>query len=193
MTRQDARFRVVVYLVFDWALRLISGSILVIAAAKGLLSIVDNDCGPLTNLCSAIHSGIAYVVDNCPFLLWLWFHALPEAPPQYWFLALLSPAGFCAFFFFLWTFWLERKRKKLSLAIGQADHENQVERLRERRNAQNVSHLDAGRDISVSQVINESPQIRDWDKKFSNRSIGQIIIAAAGGAISFLFGKWIGN
>lgn len=193
MTRQDARFRVVIYFVLDWALRLISASILAIAATKGLLGIVDNGYSPFTNLCSAIHSGIAYVVDNCPFLLWLWFQALPEAPPQYWYLALLSPAGFCALFFFLFSFWLERKRKKLSLAIAQADHENQVERLRERRNAQNVSRLRAGHDISVSQVINESPQIRDWDQNFFNSPIGQIIIAAAGGIISFLFGKWIGS
>ncbi len=193
MTRHDAQFRVLIYFVFDWALRLISASTLVIAAAKGLLGIVDNGCGPFTNLCSAIRSGIAYVVDNCPFLLWLWFQALPEAPPQYWYLALLSPAGFCALFFFLFSFWLERQRKKLNLAIAQADHENQVERLRGRRNAQNASHLEAGRDLSVSQVINESPQIRDWDKNFFNSSIGQIIIAATGGIISFLFGKWISH
>ena len=193
MTRQEARLRVVIYFVLDWALRLVSASILVIAAAKGLLGIVNNGCGPFTNLCSAIRNGISYVVDNCPFLLWLWFQALPEAPPQYWYLALLSSAGFCALFFFLFSFWLEHKRKKLSSEIAQADHEDQVERLRERRNAQNASHLQAGHNISVSQVINESPRIRDWDKSFFNSPIGQIIIAAAGGIISFLFGKWIGN
>jgi hypothetical protein len=193
MTREEAQLRVAIYFILDWVLRLISASILVIASAKGVLGIVDNGCGPFTNLCFAIHGGIAYVVDNCPFLLWLWFQALPEVPPQNWYLALLSPAGFCALFFFLFSFWLARKRKKLSLAIAEADHESRVERLRVRRNAQNASHLQAGRDITVSQVIKEDHKISDWDKSFSNSPTVQIIIAAVGGIISLLVGKWIGN
>ena len=77
------------------------------AAAKGFVALIEaQGCGPAQHLCNSLQKGIADVVnsDFFPTCIWLW---LPDAPPQFRYLALLSPVGLCAAFFrCLASFWI---------------------------------------------------------------------------------------
>jgi len=195
MTFREARFRVAVYFLVDWALRIISVSILITALAKGFYSsLVDTSCFILTGLCNFFQSLIVLVVNNCPFfgLLWMW---LPDVPPGYWFLALVSGAGLCALFFFFFSFYLGSKRRKLRTALVEAEHSTRADSLVPRqspqffRNEQSVRDVQAGRDVRIEQTINNYPPLHDWDKRVSNSPLGQILIAAVGGVLAILTGE----
>jgi hypothetical protein len=160
--------------------------------SKGFVALNQaQGCGPAQHLCDALQNGIADVV-NSPFFpsrIWLW---LPDVPPQFWYLALLSPVGLCAAFFLLFTFFLDHERRNLSAALKEALAKARVDRFNQQTNSQSVGSMKAGRDIKIEkieQTINNSPELRNWDSSFVKSPVGQIIIAAVGGFLSFLLGK----
>ena len=142
-----------------------------------------------------LQSGILNVV-NSPFFptrIWFW---LPDAPPEFWYLALLSPIGLCAAFFLLFTFFLDSERRNLATALKDALARARVGRFNQQTNAQSVGSMNAGRDIridKIEQTINNSPEIKNWDNSFVKSPLGQIIIAAVGGLLAILLGKFFNS
>jgi hypothetical protein len=47
--------------------------------------------------------------------------------------------------------------------------------------------------MQIDQTINNYAPLKQWDRHFSNSPLGQILIAAAGGVLSFLIGKMLGG
>lgn len=196
MTYPQARARITVYFLMAWALRVATVVILLTAAAKGVVALNGaQGCGPAQRLCNSLQNGIADVV-NSPFFpaqVWLW---LPDVPPQFWYLALLSPVGMCAAFLLLLTFFWDRERRNLSAALREALAKARVDSFAQQTSSQNVGPMKAGRDINIGkieQTINNNPEIKKWDSSFVKSPTGQVTIAAIGGLLSILLGKWFAN
>jgi hypothetical protein len=186
---REGRILVGTYFVLDWSMRILALVILSIAVAKGIFGLVAS-CTYDLAVCRAIQSLIGLVVNSCPFFDWLWFNGFPDVPAQQWYLSLVGPAGLCALFFFGYSFYLDRKRRKLRSILDDAEHQAGVERYRPSlKLSQSVSHLQAGGDIHIdqNQIIDE--RVRDWKQDFTNRPIVQIVIAAVGGVLAILLGK----
>lgn len=193
MTYSQARIRITVYFLLGWVLRVATVVVLFTAAAKGFVALNGTQgCGPVQQVCNSLQNGIAYVVDYrfFPTRIWSW---LPDVPPQFWYLALLSPAGLCAAFFLLFSFFLDRQRYNLSAALKEALARARVDRFNPQPISQSIGPMNAGRDIKIEkieQTINNNPEIKNWDSSFVKSPTGQIIIAAIGGFVSTLLGKW---
>ena len=196
MTYNQARFRVGVYFLLSWILRIATGIILLTAVAKGFVVLNETQgCGPAQLACNSLQNGIASLVSNVFFLSWIWL-GLPDFPPQFWYFALLSSFGLCAVFFLLFTFFLDRMRHNLSTALERALAEARVRRFNQESYSQSVGSMKAGRDINIGKIeqnINSNPEIKNWDSSFFRSPTGQIIVAAAGGILSLLFGKLVGG
>ena len=196
MTYNHARLRIVVYFLLSWVLRIATIVILLTAAAKGFITLNEaQGCGPFQSACNSLQGGIAFLVNNLFFLTWIWLR-LPNAPPQFWYLSLFSSIGLCAVFFLLFTIFLDTERRNLSTALSAALAKARVKRFDQESYSQSIGSMRAGRDINVGkveQVINRSPEIRNWDSNFFKSPMGQIIIAAVGGFLSFLLGKLVGG
>lgn len=193
MTNNQARFRIAAYLLLAWVLWVSTGVILLTAVAKGFIALNGvQGCGPAQGFCNALQSGILNVVNNpfFPTRIWFW---LPDAPPQFWYLALLSPVGLCAAFFMLFSFFLDRERHNLSTALKEVLAKARVNRFNQQTNSQSVGSMQAGRDLKIGkieQTIHNNPEIRNWDSHFFKSPVGQIIIAAVGGFLSILLGNF---
>ena len=163
-------------LLLAWALRVATVVILLTAIAKGFITLNGaQGCGPAQQLCNVLQSGILDVV-NYPFFptrIWFW---LPNAPPQLWYLALLSPIGLCAAFLLLFTFFLDRERRNLAAALEEALARARVDRFHQQTNSQSVGSMKAGRDMKIEkieQTINNNPEIKNWDGSFiRNQKLG---------------------
>jgi hypothetical protein len=188
MTYSEARVRIGVYWLLAWVLRLGTALILFTAIAKAIYALSEK-----LNCCSAIHNNIASAFNSSVFLLTIW-HWLPDdVPPEFWYLQLVSSAGLCAAFFMLFTFLLDHWRRDLSAVLKEAIFRMRVARFNSRSTSQLVSAIQAGGDVSIEQTFTNSPDLRGWDSSFTKSPIGQIIIAACGGFLSFLLGKLFGG
>lgn len=196
MTYNQARFRISAYFLLSWALRIATGMILLTDAAKGFVVLNETQgCGPFQFACNSLQNGIASLVNNIFFLPWLWME-LPNVPLQFWYLALFSSLGLCTIFFLLFTFFLDKARYNLSTALGRAMAEGRVKRFNQESHSQSVGSMKAGRDLNIGkieQTISDNPEIRKWDSSFFRSPMGQIIIAATGGFLSWLLGRLIGG
>ena len=196
MTYNEARIRIGVYFLLSWVLRIATGMILLTAVAKGFVVLNGTQgCGPLQAPCNSLQNGIASLINNIFFLAWIWLW-LPDSPPQLWFLALFSSLGLCAVFFLLFTFFLDKARFNLLAALRRALAQERVRHFNQKSYSQSVGALSAGRDLSIGRIeqnINNDSEIRNWDSNFSKSPLGQVIIAASGGFLSFLLGKLVGG
>lgn len=194
MTYNQARFRIGVYLMLSWALRIAAGVILLTAAAKGFVTLNEaQGCGPFQRACASLQNGIASLVNNVFFLTWVWLR-LPSVPPRFWYLALFSSLGLCAIFLLLFTLFLDGVRHNLSTALKEALAEARVRRFDQQSYSQSVGSIMAGRDINIGNIeqnINRNPRIKNWDDSLFRSPMGQIIIAAIGCFLAFLVGKSI--
>ena len=81
-------------------------------------------------------------------------------------------------------------------ALKEALARARVDRFNPQPISQSIGPMDAGRDIKtekIEQTINNNTEIKNWDSSFIKSPIGQIIIAAIGGFLSVLLGKWFGS
>lgn len=194
MTYNQARFRIIAYFLLSWAMRIATGMILLTAIAKGFFALnMVQGCGPFQLACNSLQNIIASLVNNIYFLSWIWL-GLPNVAPQFWYLALFSSLGLCAIFFLIFTFFLDEARRKLSTALGEALAEARVRRFNQQSYSQSVGSMQAGGDLNIQkieQIINNNPEIEKWDSNFFESPVGQIIIAAVGGFLTFLLGKLV--
>jgi len=147
--------------------------------------IAASGCRSFQPVCASIQSVIEWFISTFFFLRWLWF-GLPNVPPDFWYLSLVNSIGLTAVFFFGFSLFLDNIRRKLSSALSEADHRARVESFNTRSNSQTVGSIQAGGNVSIEQKIDNSPEIREWDRSFFKSPLGQIIIAAVGGFLAFL-------
>lgn len=182
------RILVGTYFMLDWSMRILATVIILIAVAKGIYGLAGSCANDIPGLCTGIQRIIAAFVNSFPPFVWLWFNGFADVPAEQWYLSLVGPAGLCALFFFGYSFYLDRKRRKLRSILDDAEHQAGVERYRPRL-SQSVSHLQAGRDIHIEQNQILGERVRDWKQDFTNRPIVQIVIAAVGGVLAILLGR----
>ena len=82
-------------------------------------------CGLAQHLCNLLQNAIALAVNNI-FSQAGW---LPDAPPDFWWLALFSSVGLCAAFFVVFSLFLNSARRNLQEALKEALHRAELSDL----------------------------------------------------------------
>jgi hypothetical protein len=141
MTYSEARIRIGVYWSLAWVLRIGTALILFTVFAKAIYGLsADLGCG---RPCYAIPASIADLFNSNIWLLRIWYW-LPDVPPEFWYLQLVSSAGLCAAFFMLFTFLLDHWRHDLSAVLKEAVFRMRVAGFSQSPNSQSVSAIQAG-------------------------------------------------
>jgi hypothetical protein len=171
-----------------------AASVLLTAVAKGFMVLTNGRELLYPVLFELLRDRIVYLLNNVRLLSWIWF-LLPDVTPQRWFLALFSSGGLCAAFFLLFTFFLDQDREELGAALTEAKRRSRVSSFRQSASLP-ADLMNARRDLSLQEIalaVNNDPQIRNWDQRFTRSTTGQVVIAAVGGSLSFLLGKAVGG
>lgn len=190
MTYPEAQRKAWTYIVLGYMLLALSFLTVGTAFVKGIYY----GCSLNERFCASIKAPVNWIYGNIFFVPWLW-KWLPDAPFNMWYLSLLSSAGLCALFFFLFALFLSRSGIRLKTLLNEARWEADKRALGENYrpgNTQTTGPINAGGNVKIEQILNNNPEIRNWNKSFSKSSIGLIVIATVGGVLTLYLGQLIG-
>lgn len=190
MTYPEAQRKAWTYILLGYMLLALSALIIVTAIVKGIYY----RCPAAERICVAVKTNINWAYGNVFFVPWFW-KWLPDASFNTWYLSLLSSAGLCALFFFLFAFFLSSSGSQLKRLLNEAQWEADKRALGESYkpgNTQVTGPINAGGDVKIEQIMNSNPEIRKWNRNFFKSPIGLIIIAVFGGVLTLYFGQLLG-
>ena len=189
MTYPEAWRRAWTYIFLGGVLLIFSIAIVITAIVKGFYY----GCPP-SQVCTAVKAPIDWAYGHIFFIPWFWSW-IPDAPSGEWYLSLLSSAGLCALFFLLFALFLSSNGNQLRMLLDEARWEADKRAFGESYkpgNTQTTGPINAGGGVKIEQIINNSPEVKKWNKNFFKKPPGLIIIAVLGGVLTLYFGQVLG-
>ena len=204
MTYRQAQSRAYWYTGLSWALLGLTFFMIVLAVIKSVYySVQEQFCTNLQEVCYKARSIIGEIYNYGIINPVRWFWKLfPDVPFPLWFESLLSPAGATVIFLFGYSIYLGRKGYQLRTDVIAVRRDAQIRSIRDtyegsggssNSSTQTTGSMYVGGDVSIHQVMNNDPRIKDADKGFFKTPLGLILTPIVCSVLSIIIGQIILN